>query len=176
MNQKGFTLIELIIVVMIITILASILIPAGNQARQRARMAKAQSHVSVLELGITAFQTDFGYYPTKNTSQTVETSNQDILELLSGFTFSGSGESATKSPSSNPTVTGANWNGPYLEIDASDTSGGVMVDPWNNAYTFALDLDGNAGSTPPSNNVYSFDIMSGGPDGSVNGTDDITNY
>ena len=71
MNQKGFTLLELLIVITIIVMLASLLIPAGSKARERARMAKAKSHISALELAITAFQTDFGYYPTNQSGGSV---------------------------------------------------------------------------------------------------------
>lgn len=183
MNKKGFTLIELIIVISIIAILMSIVIPAGTMARQRARVAKAKAQIGALELGISAFQSDFGFYPTTNftgtdpnfvlSSGTVETNNKDIIELLSGFSFNGT----SRTPVSSTLVSSSVWNGPYIEVDADDTNGsGQLIDPWGNAYVIELDLDGNASTTPPSNNVYTYDIRSNGPDGAAGGSDDVTNY
>ncbi|MBN1493806.1 MAG: prepilin-type N-terminal cleavage/methylation domain-containing protein [Candidatus Omnitrophica bacterium] len=183
-NRKGFTILELIIVVAIITILATFLIPAGGKARERARQAKARSHIAALEVAITAFQTDFGFYPTSqfsgsspnftvNSGATVESNNATIIQLLTGFSFSGGNRSA----SSNALVTSSVWNGPYLDLDVSDVNGsGAMIDPWTNPYAFSLDLDGNPGTTPPSHNLYTFDISSAGPDESSGTSDDVINY
>lgn len=187
MKNKGFTILELIVVVSIITILASLLIPAGGQARNRARQAKARSHIAALELAITAFQTDFGFYPTTQytgsspnfsvtSGATAETNNANIVELLTGFTFAGS-----RSPSNHTLVLSSVWNGPYLELDEADvkdtngTMDGTLRDPWGNAYEMTLALDDNR-NTAPTNNVYSFDLRSYGQDGASGGGDDITNY
>ncbi len=67
----GFTLIELLIVVAIIGILAAIAIPNFLQAQVRAKVAKAQSDMRTISLGIETFQVDKNVYPLACNAGTV---------------------------------------------------------------------------------------------------------
>lgn len=66
MKQKGFTLIELMIVVAIIGILASIAIPAYQDYTIRAQVVESFSITGELKLSIKDFYKDRGRFPSTN--------------------------------------------------------------------------------------------------------------
>src|SRR3989441_12537620 len=64
-SQRGFTLIELMIVVAIIGILAAIAIALYANSQQRARIAKAQADARTLVSAISMYSATFGTLPTQ---------------------------------------------------------------------------------------------------------------
>ena len=63
-NHRGFTLVELLVVITIIGILVSLLLPAVQSAREAARMAQCQNNMKQLGLGAKSHATIHGHYPS----------------------------------------------------------------------------------------------------------------
>jgi len=73
--SSGFTLIELLIVVAIVGILASLLIPPGFDAIQKARQRGTQKELTVIAQAIAHYITDHGSAPPWDGSPYTQTSS-----------------------------------------------------------------------------------------------------
>lgn len=63
MNRKGFTIVELLIVIVVIGILAAITIIAYNGIQTRARDAKRTADISSIQKAVELYKADNGFYP-----------------------------------------------------------------------------------------------------------------
>ncbi|ATW23990.1 competence type IV pilus major pilin ComGC [Candidatus Formimonas warabiya] len=70
-NERGFTLIELMVVLMILGILVSIAIPRFTNKIPEAQKVKTKADLTIIQNAVDLYYLDFGEYPTE-TSQLVE--------------------------------------------------------------------------------------------------------
>ena len=64
--KKSFTLIELLVVIAIIAILASILLPALGQAREKAKGSQCIGNLRQHGLALQQYVSDWDYFPSLN--------------------------------------------------------------------------------------------------------------
>ncbi|MFZ4437458.1 MAG: type II secretion system major pseudopilin GspG [Syntrophales bacterium] len=106
-NEKGFTLIELMVVIVILGILAGLIVPRIMGRPDEARRAKARIQIESIETALKLYKLDNGNYPT------TEQGLQALVETP-----------ATGTPLKN-------WRqGGYLE------KGKVPKDPWDNDFIY----------------------------------------
>ena len=65
-QHQGFSLIEIMVVVVIIGILAALVVPKIMSRPQQARIVKAQSDVSAIQSALDLYKLDNGFYPSTN--------------------------------------------------------------------------------------------------------------
>src|SRR5947208_11597536 len=80
-KAHGFTLIELIVVILIIATLAALLVPAAQRTLDRAKSAQAKNDVTQIVTAVNAYYTEYGKYPIA-TNDTPLASNADLLYSL----------------------------------------------------------------------------------------------
>jgi general secretion pathway protein G len=92
-RQSGFTLIEVLLVLVILVILASFAVVQFTGVQRRAHLNAAKAQVSLCETALDQFQLSIGSYPsTTQGLQALRIAPQDLL---------------------NP----SKWDGPYLKKD-----------------------------------------------------------
>jgi len=69
-KQKGFTIVELLIVIVVIGILATLVIVTFSGIQQKGRNSQRQTDLKAVQSHVAAFYADKGYYPTAKDLQT----------------------------------------------------------------------------------------------------------
>jgi prepilin-type N-terminal cleavage/methylation domain-containing protein len=86
-REKGFTIVELLIVIVIIAILATITIVAYNGITNRAKSTKAQSTASNIIKKLEAYNADVGNYPATYSLLSGATSDKSYAVASGAATF-----------------------------------------------------------------------------------------
>ena len=88
-RQRGFTLVELLVVMVILGLLAALVVPSYLGRERKARSQAAKTQIELLGTALDTFRLDVGRYPS---------TQEGLTALRSGGGISG-------------------WDGPYLKKD-----------------------------------------------------------
>jgi prepilin-type N-terminal cleavage/methylation domain-containing protein len=80
-NHRGFTLVELLVVIVIIAALAGLTAPMVIRQRRKADQTEAVSNARQIGLAMFEFETSYGSYPDSSTASDVTTNTESDLEL-----------------------------------------------------------------------------------------------
>jgi len=132
-NNNGFTLAEVILVLLIAGILISVALTSGTSLQTTARVEDAKEELNSIAVGIVGdeqlhnngTQSDFGYVG-------------DV----------GSLPSSLDALVSNPGY--ATWDGPYVNVDITQDANDFKTDPWGAAYTYTggVEVSSSGGGSP----------------------------
>ena len=173
---RGFTLVELLVVVSIIVILSGLVIGVSGFVQRKAAVTKATTQLHLLGSKLDEYAQDTGGYPRKR-----DNNGLIIYTMLFGGGIGPDGIAGTLDDTSLDGVPdeGAriylaaldpNSNKQkMLEVRSGSTTPTKLIDPWGNSWRY------RSGSRFRPNNP-DFDLWSMGPDGKDNTEDDIRNW
>ena len=133
LQPSAFTLIELLVVITIIAILASLVLSTAGYIQKKGAMARAEAEIAAMSASLESYKADNGDYPTATNSGTDTNSLYGVLSPPSGKV--------------------------YFEFNKRMTNTNGIVDPFGTAYGYTypgatnrngtnfFDLWSTAGST-----------------------------
>ena len=153
-RQKGFTLMELFTVIVVIFIMGAVLAPALIRARQTAQARRAEGQIHQLVIALRMYADDWGTYPPDEGQSPPSDPPSGCKELIDAL------ESTVGS-------------GPYGEW-TEDQSSDNLLDPWENPYRYRY----NTGTVEGASRGIAFNIWSDGSnENNESGSgDDIRNW
>ena len=179
-GYNGFTLIELVLVVGIITVLSALVLSTVGYARKKGAFARAESEIAALSAACENYKSDNGIYPTSSDTNSLnaqtsfnptayQTASQYLYGELSGdrnFNFvidpSEQGNRSYFVFKATPPSADGTSNSGILSITRSGSSYTVnyILDPFGNSYGYSTIDNPIANPSPTPGYNPTFDLWS----------------
>lgn len=125
--QRGFTLMEIMIVVIVISTLASVAGPTIGAITDNGRASAAKNQMANLKNAIITYKSDIGRYPHSGNNFTrANITAADLAALGEDISNNVLVNNSVMTHGIAPDIYGKRWKGPYMDSDPSE----FMVDPW----------------------------------------------
>lgn len=156
-RPAGFTLMELMIVIVIIAVLAGITIPASKGILEKANKIAAQNDALQLKNAIASYFTEYRKYPKRDPGpddgSSPDFSDSMLMDIL--LAADSEGQTGGLNPRRIPFYTGSKakpaGNGKFRKgVQANANGGGELWDPWADYYRVVMDTDYNNRIPSPS--------------------------
>jgi general secretion pathway protein G len=170
--RRGFTLMELLVVVAIIVILASLVLGGLSVMQRNQAVSKCKAQIGMLSTALDEYKMDFGRYPVADDTGATSDSGANVLfkALYWDSDNDGSGvgsdtDQRSYLPELDPTSNKQGWRS-----TTTASANNTIFDPWGANYRYRSGVDaGGAVNTNCKN--PDFDLWSLGPDGKLGNTD-----
>ncbi|HGH6213372.1 TPA: pilin [Neisseria meningitidis] len=121
--QKGFTLIELMIVIAIVGILAAVALPAYQDYTARAQMSEALTLAEGQKSAVVEYYSDNGTFPNSNTSAGIAASNEIKGKYVASVKVEGNASVASITATMNSSNVNKDIKGKTLVLVSKQNSG-----------------------------------------------------
>lgn len=121
--QKGFTLIELMIVIAIVGILAAVALPAYQDYTARAQMSEALTLAEGQKSAVVEYYSDNGTFPNSNTSAGIAASNEIKGKYVASVKVEGNASVASITATMNSSNVNKDIEGKTLVLVGKQNSG-----------------------------------------------------
>lgn len=100
--EEGFTLIEIMVVILILGLLATIVVQSLRGATDKAKVTKAEADISEIKTALDRYYLDNGYYPTSDQGLTSLVTAPTSGQIPSNYEDGGYIEKLPLDPWGNP--------------------------------------------------------------------------
>lgn len=164
-NRRGFTLMEIMVVIIVIAVLASVAGPMITSITDQGRISATKGQMSTIKTALVNFNADLGKYPHTNTSLSATTikganGNTNIMKPADTHCMIATGTADGATGNDKWNLLGMplsnydrRWKGPYMDGDPTT----FMYDGWQNRIIY-----GHVNKS-----IY---VWSAGPDGNYEQT------